>query len=63
MGREGQHVGLRGLTAGKESHLELDWESAIRGEPSCSLDRVRGKSIQLLFLTDMGRSKRKGQAD
>lgn len=52
-----------GLTASKGSHLELTWESAKRGEPSCSLERVHGKSIHLLFLMYMGRSNRTGQTD
>lgn len=63
VGKEDQHVGLRGLTASTGSHLELTWESATRGEPSCSLERVHGKSDQLLFLTHMGRSNRTGKAD
>lgn len=63
VGREDQHVGLRGLTASKGSHLKLTWESATREEPSCSLGRVHGRSIQLLFLTHMGRSNRTGQTD
>lgn len=62
VGREDQHVGLRGLTACKGSHLELTWEAAAR-EPSCSLGRVHGKSIQLLFLTHMGISNTASQAD
>lgn len=58
-------MGLRGLTASKGSHLELTWESATRRKPSCSLGRGRvfHKSVQLLFLTHMGRLNRTGQAD
>lgn len=63
VGMEDQHVGLKGLTASKGSHLELTWESATRGEPSCSLEGVHGRSIQLVFFTHMGRSNRAGQAD
>lgn len=61
VGRKKQGLGLRGLTAIKGSHLELTWESETRGKPSCSLERVHGKSVQLLFLTHMGRSNRTGQ--